>query len=205
MRSGVTFGVPMAASESRRAEDRSADSQLMLRVAEGNDAAYALLVDRYLPRIMRLVMRMVGNGSDADDITQDVFLRLWLHARRWRPEKALVSTWLYRIAINRCIDHRRRRWFMPLESAGPIEDPSPGAEAAIFEDERCRLIANAVQRLPARQRAALVLCYYEAMSTTEAAAALALSPSAVESLLVRARRGLRAQLEPLNSNDRESR
>jgi RNA polymerase sigma-70 factor (ECF subfamily) len=197
----MTFGARVVAARIVPNAEGVGDGALMSRIADGDREAYAALVDRYLARILRLAIRMIGNASDAEDIAQDVFMRVWLHAKTWRPEKAQFGTWLYQIAINRCLDHRRRRWFVSLELAAEVEDPKPGTDAVVFRRETSRLVAKAVATLPDRQRAALILCHFEEMSVRDAAAVLTLSVSAIESLLVRARRTLRARLEALDLNE----
>jgi RNA polymerase sigma-70 factor (ECF subfamily) len=197
----MTFGASVVAERINPDAETVSDGALMAHIADGDREAYAALVDRYLVRILRLAARMVGNASDAEDIAQDVFMRVWLHAKTWRPAKAQFGTWLYRIAVNRCLDHRRRRWFVSLDQAAEVEDPKPGTDAIVFRNETSRLVAKAVATLPDRQRAALILCHFEEMSVKDAAAALALSVSAVESLLVRARRTLRARLETLDLDE----
>jgi RNA polymerase sigma-70 factor (ECF subfamily) len=97
--------------------------------------------------------------------------------------------------VNLCLDRRRRKPMAPLEAAGDPADPAPSAELRLAEDQRKRIVADALAALPDRQRAALVLSYYEDVSNIEAAEALGVSVSALESLLVRARKALRAELE----------
>lgn len=172
------------------------DEVLMVRVGQGDEPAFQVLVHRHLQRSMALARRMTGNVSDAEEVAQEAFLRVWTTARRWRPEGAAFRTWLYRIVVNLCLDRGRRKPFSPLEDAGDPCDPAPDALSQIEQQETVRLVADAVAGLPDRQRAALVLSYYEGLSNAEAAAVLGVSVSGLEALLVRARRGLRARLDP---------
>jgi RNA polymerase sigma-70 factor (ECF subfamily) len=172
-----------------------ADEVLMVRVGQGDEPAFQVLMHRHLQRSMALARRMTANASDAEEIAQEAFLRVWTTAPRWRPEGAAFRTWLYRIVVNLCLDRGRRKPFAPLEDAGDPSDPTPDALSVLEQQETTRQVAEAVEALPDRQRAALVLSYYEGLSNAEAAAVLGVSVSGLEALLVRARRGLRARLD----------
>jgi len=171
------------------------DEVLMLRVGQGDEPAFQLLVRRHLPRSIALARRMTASASDAEEIAQEAFLRVWTSAPRWRAEGAAFRTWLYRIVVNLCLDRGRRKPFMPLEDAGDPSDPTPDALAVLEQQETARRVAAAVEALPDRQRAALVLSYYEGMSNADAASVLGVSVSSLEALLVRARRALRGRLD----------
>lgn len=172
------------------------DEGLMANIAEGDRGAFEQLVTRHLNRAIALAQRITGNRSDAEEVAQEAFLRVWQTAPRWRLDGALFRTWFSRVLVNLCIDRKRRPGFAPLEAAGDPPDPGIGAENALARDEEAAAVAQAVAELPERQRAALALCYWQEMSNVEAAEVLALSVGAVESLLVRARRTLRQKLGP---------
>jgi RNA polymerase sigma-70 factor (ECF subfamily) len=132
-------------------------------------------------------------------------LRVWVKAPGWRPgadipdetgsfRPARFSTWLYRVVVNLSIDRKRRPGHAPLELAGETPDPAERADDLLARTELTARVAAAVSDLPERQRAALALCFYEGLSNREAAEILSLTPGAVESLLVRARRTLRLSL-----------
>ena len=171
-----------------------ADEALMARVGHGDKAAYRELVDRHLARANRLAYRITNNRSDAEELVQEAFLRVWTTAPRWKVEGALFRTWFSRVLVNLCIDRKRRPGFAPLEAAGDPPDETIGAEARMMQDEEAKAVGAAVAELPERQRAALALCYWDEMSNLEAAEVMSLSVGAVESLLVRARRNLKASL-----------
>jgi RNA polymerase sigma-70 factor (ECF subfamily) len=173
------------------------DEELMGRVGEGDHAAYAVLVDRHLGRCVRVAQRMLGSRHDAEEVAQEAFLRVWKQAPKWRHDGAKLTTWLYRVVVNLGIDRKRRPAEPSLAVAGDPPDPSVGIAEAAIRDDQSRQVARAVADLPESQRAALVLCYYEEMSNAEAAAVMGVSVKAVESLLVRARRTLRAHVAPL--------
>jgi RNA polymerase sigma-70 factor (ECF subfamily) len=180
--------------------DDDDDDGLMARIAAGERAAFDRLVERHLPRCLRLAERMLGARSEAEDVAQEFFMKVWTGAARWRPSGrggAHFTTWLYRVVVNLCIDRRRRPAFAPLESAGEPPDPGDGGFAALHRRRTAARVAAAVAALPERQRAALALCFYEGLSDRAAAEILELTPGAVESLLVRARRRLREALADL--------
>jgi RNA polymerase sigma-70 factor (ECF subfamily) len=171
------------------------DEQLMAWVVEGDRRSFDALVDRHLQRALRTAARIVGNSADAEEIAQEAMLRVWTRSRSWRPNRAKFTTWFYQIVINLAFDHRRRPSSEPLDAAADPADPSPLGSAALEDLQRRRAVAEAIRQLPARQRAALTLCYYEGLSGEEAASALSTSLKAVEGLLLRARRFLKKRLE----------
>jgi RNA polymerase sigma-70 factor (ECF subfamily) len=167
----------------------------MARVAAGDHRAFRAMVERHLDRAVAVAFRMMGSRSLAEDVAQEAFLRLWTHAPRFRPEGARFTTWFTRVLLNLCIDRKRRdRATAPLESAAAVADTRPDPAVETEQAQTARRVAAAIEDLPERQRAALVLCYYEEMSNAEAAAVLDVPVTAVEALLVRARRGLRQRL-----------
>ncbi len=119
-------------------------------------------------------------------------IRVWVTAPRWRADAAF-KTWLYRVTVNLCLNRRRQKPFAPLDEAGSRR-PSPSAEEAIERREARELVAGAIASLPERQRAAIVLTYYEGLSNAETASVLETTISSVKSLLIRAKRTLRTQL-----------
>ncbi len=177
--------------------DGDADDELMLAVAAGRHDAFRRLAERHLPRVIRMAARHLGNASDAEEVGQEAMVRIWQTAPRWTVGRAKFSTWLYRIVINLCIDRSRKPGFAPIEDAGDPHDPAPQPDAQTESVQLKRLVAAELQRLPPRQRAALVLCYYEGLTGAEAAAVLSMPLSALESLLFRGRRQLRARLQHL--------
>ncbi|MFI4989226.1 MAG: RNA polymerase sigma factor [Alphaproteobacteria bacterium] len=179
--------------------DQDSDENLVARTAKGDQAAFRALVERHTRRSLRLAQRVSGNASDAEELVQEAFLRLWTKADTWQPGRGKFSTWFFRILVNLCLDRKRRPDMLPLESAGEPVDPRRSAVDKIHQDELSRGIATAMGELPERQRAALSLCYYEEMSNLEAAEALSVSVSALEALLVRARRTLRTKLAALGA------
>jgi RNA polymerase sigma-70 factor (ECF subfamily) len=172
------------------------DEDLMLRVARGDQAAFRLLAQRYTGRAVRLARRTTGSDADAEEIVQEALLRVWTNAPRWRPTAAF-RTWFYRVVFNLSLNRRRRPPFLGLERAGDPADPAVDPSKQLERDELDRHVASAIAALPAQQRAAVTLTYAEGLSNAETAAVIGTSVSAVETLLVRARRSLRAKLAPM--------
>jgi RNA polymerase sigma-70 factor, ECF subfamily len=175
-----------------RAADR--DDVLMSMVAQGDHAACQELVERHLARILAFATRTVGDPATGEDIAQEVFTRLWMHAKRWQPGPARLTTWLHRIAYNLCLDHVARQRSETLVDMPDALDSRYDA-ARLMEDRDVRThVRAALQTLPDAQRAAIALCHYQGFRNAEAAEVLGISVEALESLLARARRTLRQRL-----------
>ncbi len=172
----------------------ASDETLLARVAEGDETACRVLVDRHLGPIVAFSRRILGDAVEAEDVAQDTFIALWRHAARWRPGEARLSTWLHRVAKNRCIDRLRRRTAVPLEEAPEPVDPGPGPADELERADVARVVEAAILALPERQRIAVMLCHYQELGNIEAAAAMEVSVEALESLLSRGRRCLRETL-----------
>jgi RNA polymerase sigma-70 factor (ECF subfamily) len=170
------------------------DETLMLRVGTGDHTACRELVERHLGRIVAFAGRVLGDRALAEDIAQEVFLRLWAHAQRWRPCGARLTTWLHRIALNLCLDWLARRRETPLDDIDEPVDPKPHATVLLQEQNLSHRVGKAVDELPDSQRIAITLCYYQGLRNSEAAQMLEISVEALESLLARGRRTLKARL-----------
>lgn len=181
-------------------DDADTDEVLLRRIAGGDAPAFRQLAARHGPRVLAVARRTLGDGAEAEDIVQEVFVRLWQHAGRWQPGRAQLATWLHRVTVNLCLNHlqRVRNRTEPLDAEALESTVAPASvEGDVSAAERRRLVHAAVAQLPERQRAAVALFYTAGASTAEAAAALELSVKATESLLVRARRTLRERLAAL--------
>ncbi len=176
------------------------DADLVARVGRGDPAAAAALMARHLPRMLALSRRMLSDPVEAEDAVQDAFIQLWTHASRWEPGRARIGTWLYRVTLNKCYDRLRRRPTARLDEAAEIVDPAPGPEANLQNAAIAVQIEAALAALPERQRAAIQLCHFQGCGNIEAADILGLSVEALESLLARGRRTLRARLAHLKDD-----
>ena len=173
------------------------DEELLSRVATGDAAAVRALVARKLPRLLALAGRMLGDGQEAEDVAQDAFIRLWKQAPKWRPGAAKFDTWLHRVALNLCYDRLRRRREIAFAEPPERADEGPAPDRGLMALDIGRRVAAAMAALPDRQREAIVLCHYQELGNIEAAAVMGVSVDALESLLGRGRRALRAALGDL--------
>jgi len=172
------------------------DEALMARVARGDQPAFRALARRHVPAMVGLARRILGNTADAEDVAQEAMLRVWTHAPRWQPVAAF-KTWLTRVVVNLCLDRKRRAAWVDLEEAGELVDRAPDAVERMETSERERQLQSAIEKLPDRQRAAIVLTYTEGMSNAQVADILDTSVSAVETLLIRGKQNLRRALGEL--------
>lgn len=170
------------------------DSAQMKRVANGDADALKLIAQRHTPMLYGIAWRMLGDPVEAEDVVQEVITRLWVNARNWTPTGGGLGGWLRRVATNLCLDRKRKGARMSGEPVPEQADDAPAADAMIDDERRRLAVAAAMQRLPDRQRAAIVLTYYEGLSNAEAASTLGVGVKALESLLVRARSGLNRSL-----------
>ncbi len=185
----------MSTHDARPASDPDPDEELVRRMASGDQGACAGLLERHLSRIHALAQRLLGNAADADEVSQDVFLRAWQQASKWQPGRARYSTWLYRVALNVCRDRLRAQHPQSDHDVDQLPDFAPSPERLADSRQIAVCLDSALRRLPPRQREALVLFHDHDMSQSEIAASLELSIEAVESLLARARRALRSALQ----------
>jgi RNA polymerase sigma-70 factor (ECF subfamily) len=173
------------------------DEGLLVRVADGDPAAVRALVARKLPRLLGLAQRMLGDPAEAEDVAQEAFLRVWRQAPKWRPGQARFDTWLHRVALNLCYDRLRRRREITTEDPPEVVDPGPAPDRGLEAQDTGRRVGEALARLPDRQREAVVLCHYQEFGNIEAASIMGVTVEALESLLSRGRRALRAALADL--------
>ncbi|WP_253716927.1 RNA polymerase sigma factor [Sphingomonas sp. AP4-R1] len=188
--------------EIERASDRGddPDADLVRRIGQGDGQAAGTLVARKLPRLKALGARLLGDPQEAEDIAQEVFLRVWRHAAGWTPGAARFDTWMHRVALNLCYDRLRRRREAPLPEGWDAPDDRAGPDAGIETAGEQDRIAAALAALPDRQREAIVLTYYQELRNAEAAALMGIHVEALESLLSRGRRALRARLTEAGPN-----
>jgi RNA polymerase sigma factor (sigma-70 family) len=195
-------GVPAAVSPKIMSFDASIDTvgddpdaALLARYADGDAVAARLLTVQLSPRVFGHAFRVLGDGAEAEDVTQEALMRLWKIAPDWRTGEAKVSTWLYRVVANLCNDRlRKRRGGVPLEDIAEPADPAESAEAKLQRGAREDALQTALDALPERQRQAVVLRHIDGLANPEIAAILDIGVEAVESLTARGKRALVALL-----------
>jgi len=186
------------------------DVQLMLGVKAGDDASFELLLRRFRTPLVNFLSRMVRDRAVAEDLAQEVFLRVYRARKQYAPS-AKFTTWLFRIATNLALnsirDGRHRQMEVSLDQqvdtgederpAIEVPDHRPGMEQQLMARDRAARIRRAVEALPEKQRAAVLLHKYHELDYDEIARILDCSESALKSLLFRAYETLRVQLAPL--------
>ena len=178
---------PLARSE----DPFQADLSEIRAIAAGNSAAFQRLIDREAPRLVRFAYGMLGSLDEAEDAVQDTLIRLWENAASWTPD-ARIGTWLHRVCYNRAIDALRRRRPVADESVlDDLPDETDAPDTAIVRSETILSVRDAIERLPARQRTAVLLFHFQEFSQRDAAGVMGISEDALESMLARARRQLK--------------
>lgn len=178
----------------KRAAGPDPDAELLWQVAAGDAQAVRTMVSRKLQRLLALATRMLGDASEAEDVAQECFVRIWHQAPRWRPGAAKFDTWLHRVALNLCTDRLRRRREVLMAAPPDSADPDPLPDQRLADRQSDALVVSALAAIPERQRAAIILFHYQELTNIEAAAAMEISVEALESLLARGRRALRKLL-----------
>jgi RNA polymerase sigma-70 factor, ECF subfamily len=189
-------------------EARDPDVRLMVQVRDDVPGAFEGLVERYQGRLVGIFFHMVGRREEAEDLCQEVFLRIYRARKGYRP-RARFSTWLFTIANNLALNHLRRKGHTPGTAAGGLTGSQSVApfganlvgregtpSAQVRQAELGDLVRDALSSLGEDQRMAVLLNKFEEMSYAEIADVMGRSPAAVKSLLARARNQLREQLEP---------
>jgi len=174
-----------------------ADEDLVVRIGRGDPAAVRAFVARKGSRMTALAYRMLNDAAEAEDVVQEVFMRVWKQAPTWQPGTARFDTWMHRVALNLCYDRLRRRREVVTDTPPEQADDGPAPDRALEAQDSGRRVGEALQRLPDRQREAIVLCHYQELGNIEAAAIMGVTVEALESLLSRGRRSLRAALADL--------
>lgn len=177
--------------------DEDPDLILVREIADGHERALTELLRRHGPRIRALASGYSAAQSDVDDVVQDTFWTIWRVASRFEARGVKVSSWITRIAVNRCIDLDRRRKlrrFVGLEDAAEAMDISAAADEELGARATLASVLADIKDLPPRQRAAILIAAEGDRSTADIAESLGVSIGGAEQLLVRARRTLRARL-----------
>jgi len=186
------------------------DVQLMLDVKAGDEVSFELLLHRYRTPLVHFLYRMVRDQASAEDLAQEVFLRVYRAREQYEPS-AKFTTWMFRIATNLALNAKRDGRYRQMEvSIGQpsetnegqppsveVADAQPGIESELIARDRTAMIRRAIEALPEKQRAAVLLHKYQEMGYDEIAKVLQCSESALKSLLFRAYETLRTELAPL--------
>ena len=188
--------------------DEKSNEDLMGSVRLGNRHAFEVLINRHQRSVLNFIFRFLGNRADAEDLTQEVFLRVWKAAGTYKPD-AKFTTWLYRIATNLCINRqhaiRIRKLFVQSHVQEQIQNSKDSSiigesagilspEELLIDSEQSVRLLNALNELPTSQRVAIVLRIYDEMSYQEIAQIMDRSVSSVDSLLIRAKKNLHRKL-----------
>ena len=190
------------------------DQKLVERACEGDGAAFRALVEQYMKKVYAVALHMTGDHHDAEDISQDVFLKAFGSLPRFRG-RASMSTWLYRMTVNACIDRSRKKAWKAVKPKGVILDedrhqqtPSRSALSHPEEELEKALLQQHIQRaldsLSERERAVFVLRQYHTMPLKEIADCLNVTEGTVKSTLFRAIRRLRGILAPYVKGNKET-
>ena len=203
---GPELGIDPAARQ-RAGTDPAGDAAVMLRVAAGDEASFNYLVEKYHRPMIHFLFRMVRNQAVAEELAQEVFLRVYRARESYRAE-ARFTTWLYRIATNLAVNHARDTKHekgaqaVYLDAPDPetgttpeVADTEPTVEQRLLKEERMAAIRAHVMALPERQRMAVLMHKYQGMDYREIGEVLKLSESATKSLLFRAYQTLRDKLK----------
>ncbi|MCE5307475.1 MAG: RNA polymerase sigma factor [Acidobacteriales bacterium] len=179
------------------------DAELMLRAKGGDEASFGALLERQRGPVIHFLYRMVGNQAVAEELAQEVFLRVYRARTTYEPS-AKFTTWLFRIATHVALNHLRDRRgdksAESLDAEAPgvkprqVPDPRPNVEQEMLREVRLDRVREAIRNLPTKQRAAVLMHKYQEMGYSQIAAALGCSEPAVKSLLFRAYEYLRARL-----------
>jgi RNA polymerase sigma-70 factor (ECF subfamily) len=184
------------------------DAQMMVRFQNGDDGSFRFLVEKFHPQVINIIYRFLGRVDDAEDLAQEVFVRVYQSADRYKPT-AKFSTWLYRIVANSCLNYRRDRGRVKkysLDDRGPTgasraavvaDDDAPGPRERMERAEMQKQVLAAIKSLPENQRIAVILDRYRGMSQSDIGEVLEISEKAVKSLMARARENLRILLSDL--------
>ena len=172
------------------------DAELLARFSKGDRAAALALTSRLAPVVFAQAFRMLGDRAEAEDVTQESLLRLWKAAPGWDATRAKITTWLYRVTSNLCIDCLRKSNRNSGDEVPEVADETPGIDLKLQATARAQALQHALQTLPDRQRQAMILRHIEDPSNPEISDIMEISVEAVESLVSRGKRALASTLAP---------
>jgi RNA polymerase sigma-70 factor (ECF subfamily) len=163
---------------------------------QGNHEAFAEMVHRHSNRFYRIAYRIVSSKNDAEDVVQEAFLKIWQRPRLWDSHKgAKFTTWFYKVVINLCIDHNKKKRPLALHEGLEVADQKPGLDELVDKQDRQMLLETLIHELPERQQLALNLCFYEGLSNKVAAEILGVTVKALQSLIMHAKTTLKKKVK----------
>jgi len=172
------------------------DARLLERIGKGEETAFAILVRRHTTRFYRVAYRFTGSRSEAEDMVQEAFLKLWEKPFMWQVDRnTAFTTWFYRVVVNLCLDYKKKKRPSLLVDDTWVVDERKTQEETLLRNEKQRQLEAEITALPERQRIALNLCFYEELSNQEAAEIMGLRLKALQSLLMRAKTTLKDKLK----------
>lgn len=185
---------PRQAAEENPTGKMAKDEKLIHEVLSGNADAFAAIVDRYKARVFTLAYSMLSCREEAEDVSQEAFVKIYRSLKTYDAGRTKFSTWIYRITYNLCVDHLRKR-----KKTAPLDENMPAAsskapEELIVAADRDRMIREAVQNLPEEYRVPLVLFHFQGLSYREICGVLKVPLSIVKNRLFRARKMLKEKL-----------
>jgi RNA polymerase sigma factor (sigma-70 family) len=171
------------------------DADLLAAFAGGDRGAAMVLTQRLTPRVMGQAYRMLGNRAEAEDVAQDAMMRLWKIAPDWDPDRAQITTWLYRVVANLCTDRLRKSGRgVSLDAIEEPSDPRKSAAQDMQDTARSAALHSALADLPDRQAQAVALRHLEELGNPQIATIMDTNVRTVESLIARGKRALIAKL-----------
>ena len=190
--------IPLRKADGQTPELAAAeDAQLLERVSKGEKPAFAVLVRRHNERFYRVAYRFIGSRSEAEDMVQEAFLKLWERPLMWQMDRnSAFTTWFYRVVVNLCLDYKKKKRPSLMSDDTWVLDERGTHEETLMHEEKQRWLAGQIAALPDRQRMALNLCFYEELSNQEAATIMGIRLKALQSLLMRAKTTLKEALKP---------
>ncbi len=172
------------------------DEELLALIGQQHHLAFATLVRRHTQRFYAVAYRHLLTKTDAEDVVQDAFLKLWQNPKLYQAERgAKFTTWFYQIILNACVDVNKKKKPLALPEDFDVADARPTALDDLVEKEESQQVKEALAGLPEQQRMAMNLCFYEALSNEEAANIMGIHLKALQSLLMRAKTTLKDKMQ----------
>ncbi len=172
------------------------DESLIRKTQEGSHEAFAALVKRHSNRFYSVAYRVIFDKNDAEDIVQEAFLKVWDRPGLWNPGRhAKFTTWFYKVIINLCLDHNKKKKTIALPEDIKLADKQPGQDLLLDAHQKQVILDGFLRKLPERQLLALNLCFYEGLSNKEAAKIIGVKVKALQSLIMRAKTRLKEEVK----------